>query len=78
MIQKTDLNQNGNLFTVAVILICGIGGLAITFGKVTLTSIACALILGIITNLIVSKKTNNAPELGEKSEEAEVQTEEVK
>ena len=57
MIQKTDLNQNGNLFTVAVILICGIGGLSVTFGKVTLTSIACALILGIITNLIVRSRT---------------------
>ena len=44
-----------NLFVVAVILITGIGGLAITFGKVTLTSIACALILGIIVNLVVSK-----------------------
>ena len=69
MIQKVDLNQNGNLFTVAVILICGIGGLSITFGKVTLTAIACALILGIITNLLVSKRTNNAPELEEKVEE---------
>ena len=69
MIQKVDLNQNGNLFTVAVILICGIGGLAITFGKVTLTAIACALILGIITNLLVSKRTTNAPEIEEKAEE---------
>ena len=69
MIQKVDLNQNGNLFTVAVILICGIGGLSITFGKVTLTAIACALILGIITNLLVSKRTNNAPEFEEKAEE---------
>ncbi|MBO4933814.1 MAG: uracil-xanthine permease [Clostridia bacterium] len=69
MIQKVDLNQNGNLFTVAVILICGIGGLSITFGKVTLTAIACALILGIITNLLVSKRTTNAPEFEEKAEE---------
>ncbi|MCQ2455073.1 MAG: uracil-xanthine permease [Clostridia bacterium] len=56
MIQDVDLSQNKNLFVVAVILICGIGGLSISFGKVTLTSIACALILGIITNLLVSKK----------------------
>lgn len=54
MIQKVDLGENRNLFVVAVILICGIGGFAITFGKVTLTEIACALILGIIVNLIVS------------------------
>ncbi len=55
MIQKVDLNQNKNLFVVAVILIAGIGGLSLTFGKVTLTSIACALILGILVNLLVSK-----------------------
>ena len=55
MIQQVDLNQNKNLFVVSVILISGIGGLTLTFGKVTITSIACALILGIITNLIVAK-----------------------
>lgn len=56
MIQEVDLGENKNLFVVAVILIAGIGGLSITFGNVTLTSIACALILGIITNLIVERK----------------------
>ena len=55
MIQGIDLNQNKNLFVVSVILIAGVGGLAISFGKVTITSIACALILGIITNTIVGK-----------------------
>ena len=55
MVQKVDLNQNKNLFVVSTILIAGIGGLTLTFGKVTITSIACALILGIIVNLIVSK-----------------------
>ena len=55
MVQKVDLNQNKNLFVVSVILIAGIGGLTLTFGQITITSIACALILGIITNLIVSK-----------------------
>ena len=56
MIKDVDLEENSNLFTVSVILIAGIGGLTLTFGKVTVTSIACALILGIITNLILSKK----------------------
>lgn len=55
MIQDVDLGENKNLFVVAVILICGIGGLTVSFGQVTLTSIACALILGIITNLILGK-----------------------
>ena len=36
-------------------IIAGIGGLTLSFGKVTITSIACALILGIIVNLILSK-----------------------
>ena len=60
MIQVVDLDDNKNLFVVAVILICGIGGLTINFGKVTLTSIACALILGIITNVVLSKKGKKA------------------
>ncbi len=56
MLQPVDLNENKNLFVAAVILIAGIGGLTLTFGKVTLTSVACALILGIIVNLVVSCK----------------------
>ena len=55
MIQKVDLGSSKNLFVAAVILITGIGGLSLTFGKVTLTAIACALILGILTNIMVSK-----------------------
>ena len=55
MIQKVDLEQHKNLFVVSVILICGIGGLTLSFGKVSITSIACALILGILTNVLVSK-----------------------
>ena len=60
MIQEVDLNDNRNLFVVAVILICGIGGLTVSFGKITITSIACALILGIITNIILGNKKNKA------------------
>ena len=59
MIQKVDLGQSKNLFVVSVILITGIGGLSVSFGKVTLTSIACALILGIVTNVLVSKAKND-------------------
>ena len=59
MIQNVDLGDNRNLFVVSVILICGGGGLAISVQvndtqAITLTAIACALILGIITNLICS------------------------
>ena len=55
MVQKVDLEQNKNLFVVSSILIAGIGGLQLSFGKITITSIACALILGIIVNKLLSK-----------------------
>lgn len=60
MIQKVDLEDNGNLFTTSVILITGIGGMAMAIGKVTLTAVACALILGIIVNLVVNIKKKKA------------------
>ena len=59
MIQKIDLENNANLFTVSVILITGIGGMAMAIGKVYITNIACALILGILTNLILNKARKN-------------------
>ena len=55
MIQKVDLNENRNLFTVATILIAGIGGMALRIKEITITAVACALILGILVNLITSK-----------------------
>ena len=55
MLQKVDLDENSNLFTASVILIAGIGNFALTFGKITLKTVACALILGIIVNLIGKK-----------------------
>jgi uracil permease len=63
MIQDVNLNDNRNLFVVSVILIAGIGGLSISFGAVTLTEVACALILGILTNWILGgmkKKQQNS------------------
>lgn len=56
MIQKIDLEKNKNLFVVSAILIAGIGGLSLTFGKITITTIACALILGILVNIVLSKE----------------------
>ena len=56
MVQKVDLEQNKNLFVVSVILICGIGGLTLTFGQVQITAIAVALILGVLTNLLLKKE----------------------
>ena len=66
MIQNVDLNKNRNLFVVSIILIAGIGGLSLSFLvdktnniSITITSIACALILGIITNWILSKEKDD-------------------
>ena len=59
MLQKVDLEKNKNLFVVSTILISGIGGLSLSSGKVTITSIACALILGIIVNNMLA----NDPDL---------------
>ncbi len=60
MVQKVDLEDNGNLFTVSAILITGIGGMALRIGKINLTAVACALILGILTNLLVSRRHKKA------------------
>ena len=66
MFKNLDLDDNKNLFVVASILISGIGGLSIQIpyqiaktGEITntiqITSIATALIIGIITNAILTK-----------------------
>ncbi len=64
MIQTVDLGKNRNLFVVSSILIAGIGGLSLTFGgasfSITITSIATALILGIIVNTILSGEKEDA------------------
>ena len=73
MLKDVDLNNNKNLFVIASILIAGIGGLTIQIpyafapsGAITktiqITTIATALILGIVTNAIlnrIDKKTDN-------------------
>ena len=81
MFKDLDLGNNKNMFVVAVILISGIGGLAIQIpyafnavGAVSktiqVTAIATALILGIITNAILSKveKKTSDENSDEKSE----------
>ncbi len=55
MLQGVDLGNNRNLFVVSTILIAGVGGLVIKVGPVQLTSIACALILGIVANLLLKR-----------------------
>ena len=56
MLKDVDLGRNSNLFVVAAILVVGIGGLTLDFGKLTLSPIATALILGVIVNLHVHRR----------------------
>ncbi len=58
MFQKVDLNKNRNLFVASVIFIVGVGGMVVSFGKVEIRTVACALILGILTNLMLSKESD--------------------
>lgn len=62
MIQGIDLNENKNLFTVSTILIAGVGGLVVNVGKVTITSVACALILGVLVNILCTLKRKDDKE----------------
>ncbi len=78
MFKHLDLDNSKNLFVVAAILISGIGGLSIqipyAFGEngavaatITVTSIATALILGILTNAVLTKVENS--KLGKSKDE---------
>ena len=62
MVQKVNLEENRNLFVVSVILIAGIGGMALGIGKVTLTAVAVALILGIALNALLSRNVKDDAE----------------
>ena len=69
MLQGVDLGENRNLFTVSAILIAGVGGLVINIGEIKITSVACALILGILVNLLCSVKDNKQQKDGEETTE---------
>ena len=60
MFKHVDLDDSRNLFVVASILVTGIGGLTLNFGALSITNIACALIIGILTNTILGKKKDKA------------------
>jgi uracil permease len=76
MIQKVDLSKNHNLFTVSAVLIAGVGGMVVNIGAVTITSVACALILGVLANLISKPavKKESAEELAQ-ADKVEVEQE---
>lgn len=58
MFQTVDLNKNKNLFVASVIFITGVGGMVVSFGAVEIRTVACALILGILTNLMLFKEVD--------------------
>ncbi len=62
MFQKVDLNKNRNLFVASVIFITGVGGMVVSIGAVQIRTVACSLILGIITNIILSNEKDEEPE----------------
>ncbi len=62
MLKQVDLNESKNLYVVSAILVTGIGGMFFGFGTnaitggalLNITSLAVALILGIVVNIIVN------------------------
>ena len=54
MFQQVDLNKNKKLFVASIIYITGVGGMVVSFGAVQLRTVACALILGILANVMLS------------------------
>jgi len=55
-----DLTEPRNLAIVALILVCGIGGMVLSFGKFTLGGIGMAGILGVLLNLILPRSRRAA------------------
>lgn len=53
MLHDVDLGNNNNLFVVSAVLVPGIGGLTLNFGPIQISSIATALIIGIVVNFIL-------------------------
>ena len=67
LLSKVDLGDNRNLYPVAAILVCGVGGLTLNFGHnpvtggylISFTSLAVAMLVGILTKAIVGHGTEN-------------------
>ena len=68
MLREVDLNDHKNLYPVAAILVIGIGGITLDFGRnnltggpaVQITSLAVALIVGVLINLFTHYKGKKA------------------
>jgi len=58
---RIDFGNTKNIFVASVILVAGIGGLKFSFGSMTITSTAVAMILGILLKLILKDKEASKP-----------------
>ena len=59
--EKIDFSNTKNIFITSAILVVGIGGLSLKFGNpnspvITITSIAVAMIIGILLNFVLRDK----------------------
>ena len=70
MFKHVDLDNTKNLYVVASILVPGIGGIALNFGEIVISSIACALVLGICVNLMLKPEKQVAQPI-EQTKDAE-------
>lgn len=55
-LQVVDFEDNRNIFVASIILVIGIGGLVLDFGTVSITATACALVLGVLANILLGFK----------------------
>lgn len=69
MLKSVDLNDQRNIFIVSSILVTGIGGLIINISWFSLPTIGCALLVGILVNVITHVKPKKTKTNQEEKEE---------
>ena len=65
MLKKVDLSDQRNIFVVSSIFVVGIGGMVVRINHVEFSPVACALVIGVLMNLLVHinfKKKKNPQE----------------
>lgn len=56
MLRNVDMQDTKNIFVLSTILVCGIGGLTVQFKHFEFSPVACALVAGILVNLLVKTR----------------------
>ena len=75
MLKKVNLNEQKNIFVVAVIFVFGIGGFTISFQHFEFPTVACAMVAGLLVNLLVNIKPHQ--KLKKKTHEVVEETKET-